>query len=361
MPKNDLAFRKAKPGYDAKGVSEIFDELLTELEQVKKANRELDLQITSLQVELSDSEQQVKRSVSPNFSALGNAFEQVLSEAEKVDRNLRSSAESKRKQDLQNARSLAEQTLLEARRAVSSLQANSQAEIETLRVDTERKLSELSWQTENIERTAAAELAQTERGSARAITEAEVAAAQMMQELHKELDEIRNHLLDLRGKHQYENLHELYELKVQEEIQGKARLDASEKASDDFNAASEAANGRIAAGVDQARALQLNAENYLKERRLEAASLLEAAREETTAILGEAFLLGESLINRSEELTRSIEVLPGTANPELIKQITLIQDLKNEIKSFATPEAIVSIEEAEAHDKVMSERQTANA
>jgi hypothetical protein len=357
VPKTEIAFRKAKPGYDAKGVSEVFEELLTELEVAEKSNRDLDLQITSLQIELSDVQQQVKRSVSPNFSALGNAFEQVLSEAEKVDRNLRNGADSKRKQDLQNAKSLAEQTLLEARRAVSSLIANSAAEVETLRVDTERKISELRWQTENIERTAAAELAQTQRGSARAITEAEVSAAQMTQELHKELDELRNQLLDLRAKHQYENLHALYELKVQEEYQGKVRLDASEKASDDFNAASEAANYRISTGVDHARALQLNAEIYLKDRRSEAAALLEEARIESTESLREALSLGETLIDRAEELTRAMAIDPGTANTELVRQIAMVQDLKNEIKSFATPEAIVSIEEAEAHDKVVSERQ----
>jgi hypothetical protein len=359
VPKTDLAFRKAKPGYDAKGVSEVFEELLSALEVAEKTNKDLDLQVTSLQIELSDVQQQVKRSVSPNFSALGNAFEQVLSEAEKVDRNLRNGADSKRKQDLQNAKSLAEQTLLEARRAVSSLVANSQAEVETLRVDTERKIAELRWQTENIERTAAAELAQSERGSARAITEAEVSAAQMTQELHRELDELRNHMLDLRAKSQYENLQALYELKVQEEYQGKVRLEASERASDDFNSASEAANSRISAGVDHARALQLNAETYLKDRRNESAALLESARAETTESLREALLLAETLIDRAEELTRAMSIDPGTANSELVRQIAMIQDLKNEIKSFASPEAIVSIEEAEAHDKVLSERQSA--
>ena len=361
MARTELGFRKAKPGYDARGVSQIFDQLLSELDQAKKANVELDLQITSLQVELSDAEHQLKRSVSPNFSALGNAFEQVLTEAEKVDRNLRNAADSQSKQELQNARSLAEQTLLEARRAVTSLQANSQAEVETLRIDTERKLSELSWRTENIERNAAAELAQAERGSARAITEAEVAAAQLMQELHKELDEIRNHLLDLRGKHQYDNLHQIYEIKVQEEMQGKVRLQSSEAASDAFNAASEAANSLIGSAVEKARALQENAELYLKERRAEAANLLAAAREQVAETLREAFLLGESLITRAEDLARSIEVVPGAVSQDLVKQLTLIQDLKNEIKSFATPEAIVSIEEAEAHDKVMAERQTVSA
>ncbi len=356
MARTDLAFRKAKPGYDAKAVAQIFEELLFELEQAKKTNIELDLQLTSLQVQLSDAEHQVKRNTSPNFSALGNAFEQVLTEAEKVDRNLRNAADSQSKQELQNARSLAEQTLLEARRAVTSLQANSQAEVETLRIETERKLSDLSWRTENIERNAAAELAQAERGAARAITEAEVAAAQMTQELHKELDEIRNHLLDLRGKHQYENLRQIYEIKVQEELQGKARLNSSEAASDAFNAASEAANTLIGSAVDKARALQENADLYLKERRDEANALLMAAREQAAETLREAFLLGESLINRAEDLARSIEVVPGAVSQDLIKQINLIQELKNEINSFATPEAIVSIEEADAHEKVMADR-----
>ena len=326
------------------------------MEQAKKTNIELDLQLTSLQVQLSDAEHQVKRNTSPNFSALGNAFEQVLTEAEKVDRNLRNAADSQSKQELQNARSLAEQTLLEARRAVTSLQANSQAEVETLRIETERKLSDLSWRTENIERNAAAELAQAERGAARAITEAEVAAAQMTQELHKELDEIRNHLLDLRGKHQYENLRQIYEIKVQEELQGKARLNSSEAASDAFNAASEAANTLIGSAVDKARALQENADLYLKERRDEANALLMAAREQAAETLREAFLLGETLINRAEDLARSIEVVPGAVSQDLIKQINLIQELKNEINSFATPEAIVSIEEADAHEKVMADR-----
>jgi hypothetical protein len=356
MTKTDLAFRRAKPGYEPKAVSQIFEQILFELEQAKKTNIELDLQITSLQVQLSDAEQQFKKNVSPNFSALGNAFEQVLTEAEKVDRSLRNAAESQSKQELQNARSLSEQTLLEARRNVASIQANSQAEVETLRIDTERKLSELAWRTENIERNAAAELAQAERGSARMITEAEVAAAQMMQELHKELDLIRNHLLDLRAKHQYENLQQIYELKVQEELQGKARLSASEAASDEFNEASEAANRLIGSAVDKARVLQENAEMYLRDRRLEAANILASAREQAAETLREAFLLGQSLINRAEDLARSIEVVPGAVSQDLIKQLNLIQELKNEINSFATPEAIVSIEEAQAHDRVISER-----
>jgi|GEM_PF-1646933 len=361
MAKTEIAFRKAKPGYDAKGVSQVFDELLTELEQSKKLSVELDLQVTALQVELSGVEQEVKTSFSPNFSALGNAFEQVLTEAEKVDRNLRNAANSHSKQELQNARSLAEQTMLEARRAVTSLQANSTAEVETLRIDTERKLSELNWRAENIERNAAAELAQAQRSSARSVTEAEVAAAQKMQELHKELDEIRNHLLDVRGKHQYDNLHQIYEIKVQEEIQGKIRLQASEAASDTFNAVSEASNALIGTAVEKARSLQENAENYLAERRQEAVNLLSQAREQVAETLREAFLLGESLINRAEDLTRTIEVVPGSVSPELIRQLAVIQDLKNEIKSFATPEAIVSIEEAEAHEKVMAERQNSQS
>ena len=178
----------------------------------------------------------------------------------------------------------------------------------------------------------------------------------MSQELHKELDEIRNHLLDLRGKKQYDNLRQIYEIKVQEELQGKARLNSSEAASDAFNAASEAANTLIGSAVDKARALQENADQYLKERRAEANALLMAAREQAAATLREAFLLGESLINRAEDLARSIEVVPGAVSQDLIKQLTLIQELKNEINSFATPEAIVSIEEADAHEKVMADR-----
>jgi cell division septum initiation protein DivIVA len=359
MAKSNLNFGKAKPGYDAKTVSEVFDELLSSYETAEKAHRDLEAQIITLQAELTDVQNQVSRNVSPNYSALGNAFEQVLSEAEKVDRNLRSNAASKSKQDLQNARSLSEQTLLEARRSVASLQANSQADVETLRVDTERKISELNGQTENIDRTAAAELEQAERSSSRAITEAEVEVAQFTQELHKELEQVRNELLELRAKHQYENLQALYELKVNEEVQGHARLERSESASEDFRAASDAANAKIAAGVDQARASQQNAEQYLKDRRAEAADLLQNTREQSAEMLREAFSLADTLINRAEEISRSVQISSESVNAELVKQIGLIQDLKNEIKSFATPEAIVSIEESNAHDKVTTDKQLA--